>query len=117
MTPALTCLSFAIGVACLAAAGAGWVLRHSRQQGFRRRLRRTVVIHTRDGRSLRGLLVGEYSDCIVLAHAELLDEEMKIGGEAIVALSNVSWAQDVTGVGDSKIEIPPSFEIDRGARL
>ena len=32
----------------------------------------TVVVHTRDGRSIRGVLVGAYRTEVVLAHASLL---------------------------------------------
>jgi small nuclear ribonucleoprotein (snRNP)-like protein len=32
----------------------------------------TVVVHTRDGRSIRGVLVGVYRQEVVLAHASLL---------------------------------------------
>lgn len=68
------------------------------RRGLRRRLRRTVVLHTRDGRSFRGVLVAEYADCLVLEQAVHLDVGVRLGGQTIVLLENVSWAQDVTGL-------------------
>jgi hypothetical protein len=90
--PLLLTLLLLVGTAAVGAAV--WFTRRS---GLRRRMRRSLVVHTRDGRSFRGVLSAEHADCIVLEQAELLDEKLAIGGEVVLLLSNVSWAQDVTG--------------------
>lgn len=57
--------------------------------------RRTVVVNTRDGQSLRGVLVAVYRDCIVLAHAVYLagEGEVKADGEVVVPRETVGWLQ------------------------
>lgn len=88
------------------------------RRGLRRFLRRTMVVHTKDGRSFRGVLVGEFADCIVLSHARLLDEDVSLGGEPVILRENVSWAQDVTGMDRAEAvdEVSPQFEMARGER-
>lgn len=78
-------------------------------------LRRTLVVHTKDGKSFRGVLVGEYVDCLVLEQAELLDEKVTIGGQAVLLRVNVSWAQDVTAIVRPDASTAPSevFEVSR----
>ena len=51
------------------------------------------VLQTRDGRSLQGVLVGVYNDCVVLAAIRYLDEAKPhdLPGEAVIPLGNVSW--------------------------
>jgi small nuclear ribonucleoprotein (snRNP)-like protein len=59
-------------------------------------VRRRVIVHTRDGQSIRGALVGEYRDCLVLEAAEFLREAPAvedIGGRAVIERKNVSWLQ------------------------
>jgi hypothetical protein len=59
-------------------------------------VRRRVIVHTRDGQSIRGVLVGEYRDCLVLEAAEFLREAPgpeDIAGRAVVERNNVSWLQ------------------------
>lgn len=57
--------------------------------------RRTVVVHTSDGQSLRGVLVGVYRDCVVLNHAYALGAQavQSIDGEAVIARERVAWVQ------------------------
>jgi hypothetical protein len=52
----------------------------------------TVVVHTRDGRSIRGVLVGAYHTEVALAHASLLHfgGEDQLDGDVIVLRDNVS---------------------------
>ncbi|GHO58225.1 hypothetical protein KSB_67000 [Ktedonobacter robiniae] len=52
----------------------------------------TVVVHTRDGRSIRGVLVGAYRTEVALAHASLLHfgGEDQLDGDVIVLRDNVS---------------------------
>jgi hypothetical protein len=88
------------------------------RRGLHRFLRRTLVVHTKDGRSFRGVLMHEHVDCIVLAHARLLDEDVALGGEPVILRENISWAQDVTGMdrAESVDEVSPQFEMARGER-
>lgn len=57
--------------------------------------RRSVVVHTRDGASLKGVLVGSYRDCLVLAHVRYLagEGEASVDGEAVVPRETVGWIQ------------------------
>lgn len=61
------------------------------------RLRRqTVVVHMSNGQSIRGLLVGTYKDCLVLAHAAYLGSGgsvQPIDGEAVVPREQIVWMQ------------------------
>lgn len=60
-----------------------------------RLVKRSVVVHTSTGASIRGVLVGVYRDSLVLAHAIYLDQggNVDVDGEAVVPRSNVSWIQ------------------------
>lgn len=63
--------------------------------GVRRLERRRVVIHTKDDRSIRGVLTKNYRDCLVLAQAEYLHEAKptELEGDAVILRDNVSWLQ------------------------
>lgn len=63
-------------------------------------VRRTVVVHLVDGQSLRGVMVGEYKDAIVLRHGEYLGRDgiTTVDGEAVVPRERIGWIQ-VTGEG------------------
>lgn len=71
-----------------------------------KQLTTTVIVHTVNKESIRGVLVGAWKDCVVLAHAYYLHAEAapsEIDGEAIVPRAQVAWIQklvDTTG-GDS----------------
>ncbi len=59
-------------------------------------IRRRVTLHTRDGRSLEGVLVGVYRDAYALAHAEYLLEDGRreqLPGEVLVPADNLSFVQ------------------------
>jgi hypothetical protein len=67
------------------------------------------VVFTRDGHSVRGVLLESYADCLVLAHPVWLQgmRPANLGGQFIVPLDNVMYAQDVTGVvelGDTQLQ-------------
>lgn len=66
--------------------------------------RRTVLLHTRDGQSFRGVLTHAYEDCAVLEHVETYDGDrpVKVGGEVVVACENISWFQTVTTSDDAR---------------
>jgi hypothetical protein len=94
MTPVL--IAFAVAfVATVALVG---TVIFYRRRGVRGLLRRTLLVHTKDGKSFRGILVAEYADCLVLEHGELLDDKVTVGGRTVILRANVSWAQDVTGM-------------------
>lgn len=56
---------------------------------------RRVVIHTKDDRSVRGLLIGSHVDCFVLGVPEYLNEAQSVDvpGSVVVLKSNVSTIQ------------------------
>jgi small nuclear ribonucleoprotein (snRNP)-like protein len=67
---------------------------------FRRLVRETVLVHTRDDRSIRGVLLGAYRSELVLAHAVYLVEggsEQQLEGEVHIPVSNVSFLQRLGG--------------------
>lgn len=67
--------------------------------GIRKLRRRTVVVHTRDDQSIRGVLTEAYHDCLVLAEPRYLGEAKaeEIKGSAVVPRENVAWLQVVEG--------------------
>lgn len=60
---------------------------------------RTVVVHTTQDASLRGILVGEYRDCLVLKHGVYLGTiggdriETPVDGEVVIPRGQVAWIQ------------------------
>lgn len=67
----------------------------SRMRWVDRLVRRSVVIHTTSGESVRGVLVGAYRDCLVLSHAAFLgsDSIEGIDGEAVIPRERIAWLQ------------------------
>lgn len=61
----------------------------------------TVVVHTRSGDSVRGILIGVFKDSLVIAHATLLqgDTTTNIDGEVVVPRDQVAWLQTLTADG------------------
>jgi small nuclear ribonucleoprotein (snRNP)-like protein len=62
--------------------------------------RTTVAVHLQDGNTLRGVMVGQYRDCIVLTHATYLGGgpqdavvQVPVDGEAVVPRESVVWLQ------------------------
>ena len=57
--------------------------------------RELVVVHMDTGGSMRGVLIGVYSDALVLAHAEMLTDSspVTVDGDATIPRTNVSWIQ------------------------
>lgn len=62
---------------------------------LRAALHSRIVVHTRDGQSLRGVLTRVGSDALVLAGGEHLAEDgvIKLEGDQIVLRGNVSFIQ------------------------
>ena len=64
----------------------------------------TVVVHTRDGSSIRGVLLAVHSDVYVLRHAAYLNgdgSKVAIDGEALVPLGRVGFIQRIIGMGEA----------------
>lgn len=70
-------------------------------RGLKRLRGERVVLQTKDDRSLRGVLVGVYSDCVTIGHFEYLGEAnpVDLPGEATVLHANLSWIHKL-GPGD-----------------
>lgn len=85
------------------------------RRGLKRLLRRTVIVHTKDDRSFRGVLLHQHADCIVLAHVRLLDADLSLGGETVILRENVGWIQDVTGM-ERTAPVEGAFVLEPGER-
>lgn len=70
-----------------------------RFRSVRRYRRCRVVIHTKAGESIAGVLTGSWIDCFVLEDAVYLAEKADLKGQALVLKSEVNWLQ-VLGPGD-----------------
>lgn len=68
------------------------------RRGLKPHLTRRVVVHTKDDRSIRGLLAGDHADSVTVAQAEYLHEaqETPVAGDVLVLKSNVSFVQVLT---------------------
>lgn len=71
-------------------------------RGVRELESRTVVVHTRDDQSIRGVLVKEYADCVALEAAvyirqgQLARDERRtvnLDGRALIPAANIAWFQ------------------------
>lgn len=65
-------------------------------------VRRTVVVHTKDGRSFVGVLGALYPDDIVLLHARMLPDGSTIQGDVVLPRGNISFVQH--NVPDSSVQ-------------
>ena len=64
----------------------------------------TVVMHTRDGASIRGVLLAAHSDVYVLRHAAYLNPDggsVAIDGEALVPIARVGFIQRILETGEA----------------
>lgn len=70
-------------------------------RGLRRLKGERVVLQTKDDRSLRGILLDSFRDCVVIGHFEYLEEASPVDlpGEATVLFENLSWIHKL-GPGD-----------------
>jgi hypothetical protein len=71
------------------------------RRGLKRLKGQRVVLQTSDDRSLQGVLIGVYSDCVAIGHFVYLDEAnpTDLPGEAVVPIENLSWIHKL-GIGD-----------------
>jgi hypothetical protein len=90
---------FAVAALAIAAGVVAFTRRNGR--GARGLVGERVVLQTKDDRSLRGVLVGVYADCVAIGHFEYLEEAnpVDLPGEATVLHSNLSWIHKL-GPGD-----------------
>ena len=64
----------------------------------------TVVVHTRDGTSIRGVLLSVHSDVYVLRHAAYLNgdgSKVAIDGEALIPITRVGFIQRILKTGEA----------------
>lgn len=58
-----------------------------------------VAVHTRDGHTLEGVLLGVYSDAVSLAHVTYVRAEdqsrVVIEGDTLIPTSNLSFIQEL----------------------
>lgn len=61
-------------------------------------VRHSVALHLTDGQSIRGVLLAEHKDCLVLGQAGYLgtDGVTKVDGEVVVPRERISWMQVLT---------------------
>lgn len=61
-----------------------------------KQLRHSVVVHLVSKESVRGVLVGVYRDCLVIAHAYYLNDDSpptEVDGEVVIPRGQVAWIQ------------------------
>ena len=73
-------------------------MRISRRPYLKKLEAETVVMHTRDGSSIRGVLLAVHSDVYVLRHAAYLNGDgstVAIDGEALVPVTRTAFIQRI----------------------
>lgn len=82
----LTLLCLAV---ILAAGGVyGW-----QRRGVVRFVKRRVVVHTKVGVSIQGILIASHGDCVELRQPEELAQKATLEGEAVILKSNIDFIQ------------------------
>lgn len=79
-------------------------MRISRRPYLKQLEAETVVVHTRDGASIRGVLLAAHSDVYVLRHAAYLSDDgskLAIDGEVLVPVSRVAFIQRILETGEA----------------
>jgi hypothetical protein len=56
-------------------------------------VRRTVIVHTKDGRSFAGVLGALFPGEVVLFHARMLPDGSTIAGDVVLPRGNISFVQ------------------------
>lgn len=67
-----------------------------RKSRFAELVRSDVVVHLKTGRSVTGVMQAEYSDCVALVQAHLLDPESgptALDGEQLIRWEEIAWTQ------------------------
>jgi len=70
-------------------------------------VKKTVVVHTKDERTIRGVLFAEYADRWTLTEAVVMTStasEQALGGLQHIPVSNVSFAQEIEPPRDRTAE-------------
>lgn len=71
---------------------------HVPRQRFEDALRRRVIVHTRGGHSIDGILTGLYPDAVAVEHATYLrtgDPSVPLDGTQLIPWGQVTWAQEL----------------------
>jgi hypothetical protein len=63
------------------------------KRGLRSFEGRTVVVHNAPGPSIRGVLLHAHRDCLIVAHADSLDDQADLGGEVVIPRTPGLWLQ------------------------
>lgn len=73
-------------------------------------IRHRVIVNTRDGQAVEGVLDLVADDCVALVHAHYLREHegggtqrIPVAGSAVVPLDNIAFIQDRTAAGDVQV--------------
>lgn len=78
-------------------------MRISRRPYLKELTAETVVVHTRDGASIRGVLLAVHSDVYVLRHAAYLNADgtqVAVDGEVLMPLTRVAFIQRILETGE-----------------
>lgn len=81
--------------------------RRQAEQRIEALLFKRVIVHTRSGHSIEGVLAGSYADSVVVRHARYLLAENgteQLDGDQIIPSGNVEWIQELTDAGASYTE-------------
>ena len=92
----MTVLLLALVVIVIVAA-AGVVVWSHRRRGVNRYLRQSIVVHTTDARTIKGVLIGEYADSLEIAHAEYVhgSDEALLAGKILLPRTRIAFVQIV----------------------
>jgi hypothetical protein len=79
-------------------------------------LRSTIVVQTKTGKTVAGILLAEYDDCIAIARARTEDPAdprrlLEIDGEVLVPHATIEFAQ--IGVSLDDVDARPRVRIER----
>jgi hypothetical protein len=78
-------------------------MRISRRPYLKELTAETVVLHTRDDASIRGVLLAVHSDVYVLRHAAYLSadgSQVAIDGEVLMPITRVAFIQRILETGE-----------------
>lgn len=94
MTAALIALA---GIALSLGAALGYLLLRSSLTPGPKLTKRTLVIHTRDDKAIRGVLYAQHADRYTLREAVYLygSGEQEVGGIVHVPVANIAWCQEI----------------------
>jgi hypothetical protein len=98
MDPLLAVCIIVVAVAVVVTC-ATWLSQRSTSAGSASLVKKTMIVNTKDGQSVRGVLIRQHSDRLTLDNALYLQEngrETAIDGLTHIPISNVSWVQEIS---------------------